>query len=186
MILPIYVYGSPVLKKETEEIDETYPELQTFIADMFETMAHSDGIGLAAPQVGKSIRIFVLDASTFANDKPELKNYRKAFINPVILERAGEMIYYNEGCLSFPKLHEDVYRESRVRVEYFNENFEKHDEWFDGIVARIIQHEYDHLEGKLFVERLSIIRRKLITAKLKRIAKGDFSASYKTKLQTKN
>jgi peptide deformylase len=182
MILPIYVYGSPVLKKETEEIDGAYPELQTFIADMFETMAHSDGVGLAAPQVGKSIRIFVLDASTFADNKPELKNYRKAFVNPVILERAGEMICYNEGCLSFPKLHEDVYRESRVRVEYFDENFEKHDEWFDGIVARIIQHEYDHLEGKLFVERLSMIRRKLITSKLKRIAKGDFSASYKTKL----
>ncbi|MDR0421127.1 MAG: peptide deformylase [Prevotellaceae bacterium] len=182
MILPIYIYGSSVLKKETEEIDSSYPELQTFIADMFETMAQSDGIGLAAPQVGKSIRLFVIDASTFADKKPELENYRKTFINPVILERAGEITCYNEGCLSFPKLHEDVYRESRVRVEYFDENFEKHDEWFDGIVARIIQHEYDHLEGKLFVERLSAIRRRLIASKLKRIAKGNFSASYKTKL----
>ncbi|MDR1553892.1 MAG: peptide deformylase [Prevotellaceae bacterium] len=182
MILPIYVYGSPVLKKEAEEIDKTYPELQTFIADMFETMANSEGVGLAAPQVGKSIRLFVLDASIFAEDNPELKNYRKVFINPIILERAGEKVCYNEGCLSFPKLHEDVYREQRVRVEYFDANFEKHDEWFDGIVARIIQHEYDHLEGKLFVERLSSIRRKLIASKLKRITKGDFSASYKTKL----
>jgi peptide deformylase len=182
MILPIYVYGSPVLKKETEEIDHTYPDLQTFIADMFATMAHSEGIGLAAPQVGKSIRMFVLDASVFADDKPELENYRKVFINPLIIEMAGEKVCYNEGCLSFPKLHEDVYRESRVRVQYFDENFEKHDEWFSGIVARIIQHEYDHLEGKLFVERLSPIRRKLIASKLKRITKGDFSASYKTKL----
>ncbi|MDR2292536.1 MAG: peptide deformylase [Prevotellaceae bacterium] len=182
MILPIYVYGSSVLKKETEEIDSTYPDLQTFIADMFDTMAHSGGIGLAAPQAGKSIRIFVLDADAFAKDNPELANYRKVFINPLILERAGEKVCYNEGCLSFPKLHEDVYRESRVRVQYFDENFEKHDEWFDGIVARIIQHEYDHLEGILFVERLSPIRRKLIASKLKRITKGDFSASYKTKL----
>ncbi|MDR3226682.1 MAG: peptide deformylase [Prevotellaceae bacterium] len=182
MILPIYVYGSPVLKKETEEIDSTYPELQTFIADMFETMANSDGIGLAAPQVGKSIRVFVLDASPFADDNPELKDYKKVFINPKILELAGERICYNEGCLSFPKLHEDVYRESHVKIEYFDENFEKHEDWFDGIVARIIQHEYDHLEGKLFTERLSTIRRKLIASKLKRITKGDFSASYKTKL----
>ncbi|MDR2065543.1 MAG: peptide deformylase [Prevotellaceae bacterium] len=182
MILPIYVYGSPVLKKETEEINQTYPDLQAFIADMFETMAHSGGIGLAAPQVGKSIRMFVLDASAFADDNPELENYRKVFINPVILELAGGKTCYNEGCLSFPKLHEDVYRESRVRVQYFDENFEKHAEWFAGIVARIIQHEYDHLEGKLFVERLSPIRRKLIASKLKRITKGDFSASYKTKL----
>jgi len=182
MILPIYVYGSPVLKKETEEIDQSYPELQTFIADMFETMANSDGIGLAAPQVGKSIRIFVLDASPFAEDNPELKDYKKVFINPKILELAGERICYNEGCLSFPKLHEDVYRESYVRIEYFDQNFEKHDEWFEGIVSRIIQHEYDHLEGKLFTERLSAIRRKLIASKLKRITKGDFSAAYKTKL----
>ncbi|MDR3287788.1 MAG: peptide deformylase [Prevotellaceae bacterium] len=182
MILPIYVYGSPVLKKETEEIDQSYPELQTFIADMFETMANSDGIGLAAPQVGKSIRIFVLDASPFAEDNPELKDYKKVFINPKILELAGERICYNEGCLSFPKLHEDVYRESFVRIEYFDQNFEKHDEWFEGIVSRIIQHEYDHLEGKLFTERLSAIRRKLIASKLKRITKGDFSAAYKTKL----
>ncbi|MDR2125963.1 MAG: peptide deformylase [Prevotellaceae bacterium] len=182
MILPIYVYGAPVLKKNAEEIDPAYPELQTFIADMFETMAHSEGIGLAAPQAGKSIRLFVLDASVFADDKPELANYKKVFINPVILERAGEKIRYNEGCLSFPKLHEDVYREPRVRVEYYDENFEKHDEWFDGVVARIIQHEYDHLDGKLFIERLSPLRRKLIASKLKRISKGDFSASYKTKL----
>ncbi|MDR1984395.1 MAG: peptide deformylase [Prevotellaceae bacterium] len=182
MVLPIYVYGSPVLKKTADEIDKTYPDLQTLIADMFETMAYANGIGLAAPQVGKSIRLFVLDASAFADENPELKNCRKVFINPIISELAGEKVGYNEGCLSFPKLHEDVYRESRVRVEYFDDNFEKHDEWFDGIVARIIQHEYDHLEGKLFVERLSTIRRKLIASKLKRITKGDFSSSYKTKL----
>jgi len=182
MVLPIYVYGSPVLKKETEEIDQTYPELKSFIADLFETMKNSNGIGLAAPQVGKSIRVFVLDASDFANDNPELKDYRKAFINPVILELTGEKACYNEGCLSFPQLHEDVYRERNVRLEYFDENFEKHDEWFDGIVARIIQHEYDHLEGKLFVERLSSIRKKLISSKLKKITRGIFSASYRTKL----
>jgi peptide deformylase len=182
MVLPIFVYGSHILKQEAEEIDRTYPELETLIADMFETMAFSDGIGLAAPQVGKSIRVFVLDASAFAKDNPELKDYKKVFINPIITEFAGEKIGYNEGCLSFPKLHEDVYRESRVHVQYLDENFEKHDDWFDGIVSRIIQHEYDHLEGKLFVERLSSIRRKLIASKLKRITKGDFSASYKTKI----
>ena len=182
MVLPIYVYGSPVLKKETEEITQTYPELKTFIADLFETMENSNGIGLAAPQVGKSIRVFVLDASAFADDNPELKDYKKVFINPVILELAGDKKSYNEGCLSFPQLHEDVYRESKVRLEYFDENFEKHDEWFDGIVSRIIQHEYDHLEGKLFVERLSAIRKKLISSKLKKITRGIFSASYKTKL----
>ena len=182
MVLPIYVYGSPVLKKETEEITQTYPELKTFIADLFETMENSNGIGLAAPQVGKSIRVFVLDASAFADDNPELKDYKKVFINPVILELAGDKTSYNEGCLSFPQLHEDVYRESKVRLEYFDENFEKHDEWFDGIVSRIIQHEYDHLEGKLFVERLSAIRKKLISSKLKKITRGIFSASYKTKL----
>ena len=182
MVLPIYVYGSSVLKKEAEEIDNTYPELETLISDMFETMAFTDGIGLAAPQIGKSIRVFVLDARPFAEDNPELKDCKKVFINPVIIELAGEKIGYNEGCLSFPKLHEDVYRESRVHIQYLNENFEEQDEWFDGIVARIIQHEYDHLEGKLFVERLSTIRRKLMSSKLKRIMKGDFLASYKTKI----
>lgn len=182
MVLSIYVYGSPVLKKQTEEIDPTYPELQTFISDLFETMGNSNGIGLAAPQVGKSIRVFVLDASAFADDNPELTDYKKVFINPVILELAGEKVCYNEGCLSFPQLHEDVYRESKVHLEYLDENFEKHNEWFDGIVARIIQHEYDHLEGKLFVERLSAIRKQLISSKLKRITRGIFSASYKTKL----
>jgi peptide deformylase len=181
MVLPIYVYGSPVLTKKTEEIDSAYPELQTFITDLFDTMENSNGIGLAAPQVGKSIRVFVLDASAFADEKPELRNYKKAFINPVIQELAGDKICYNEGCLSFPQLHEDVYRESKVHLEYFDENFEKHNEWFDGIVARIIQHEYDHLEGKLFVERLSAIRKTLIASKLKRITRGIFSASYKTK-----
>ena len=182
MVLPIYVYGSPVLKKETEEINQTYPELNAFIADLFETMENSGGVGLAAPQVGKSIRVFVLDASSFADDNPELKNYKKAFINPVILELTGETVRYNEGCLSFPKLHEDVYRKSKVHLEYFDENFEKHVEWFDGMVSRIIQHEYDHLEGKLFVELLSPIRKKLISSKLKKITRGIISASYKTKL----
>lgn len=184
MILPIYVYGSSVLKKKTEEIDQNFPELQAFLSDLFDTLENSNGIGLAAPQTGNPIRVFVVDASPFSDEKPELKDYKKVFINPVIIELAGEKTCYNEGCLSFPQLHEDVYRESKVHLQYLDENFEQHDEWFDGIVARIIQHEYDHLEGKLFVERLSAIRKKLISSKLKKITRGIYSASYKTKLLT--
>lgn len=181
MILPIYTYGSPVLKQENVNIDQTYPELQQLISDMYDTMANAQGVGLAAPQVGKSIRMFVIDLTPFAEDQPEFKDFKKTFINPEILERYGDKEAYNEGCLSFPKLYETVYRESKIKIKYFDENFVEHTDDFDGILARVIQHEYDHVEAKLFVERLSPIRRKLIYSKLKKLERGDFATFYKTK-----
>lgn len=181
MILPIYVYGSPVLKKVAENIDPSYEGLDTFLKDLWETMYHADGVGLAAPQVGKSVRVFVIDGSGFAEDDPKLENFKKAFINPQILERSGEPWPFNEGCLSLPGLREDVYREATVKIKYQDEKFVEYTEVYDGIAARIIQHEYDHLDGLLFVDRLSPLRKKLVKGKLAAMAKGKYSADYKCK-----
>ncbi|MBC7125889.1 MAG: peptide deformylase, partial [Bacteroidales bacterium] len=166
MIRTVYVYGSPVLRKVAQNITPDYPQLDALIADMFETMEQSDGIGLAAPQIGLSIRLFVVDGTPLADDDPTLKDFRKVFINAQITERFGEKVIYNEGCLSLPGLHEDVERESKIRIRYLDEKFVEHEEVYEGMAARIIQHEYDHLDGILFTDRVSPIRKQLLRSKL--------------------
>ena len=188
MILPIYVYGWPLLRKKSEDITPDYPDLQKLIADMFDTMYQAEGCGLAAPQIGRNIRLIVIDGALMADEeKPDdmLRTFKKVLINPVIIERTGEEWADNEGCLSFPKLRESVKRPSNVRIEYMDEYFQPHNEEYDGTAARIIQHEYDHIEGTFFVDRISPLRRKLITAKLNSIAKGKIDCSYKIKVYKK-
>ncbi len=180
MIYPVYVYGHPVLRQVAKEIDRSFPHLDKFIADMFDTMYNSDGLGLAAPQVGRSVRLFVIDGAPLAKDHPEMKDFKKVFINPHVTERKGEKVAMNEGCLSLPGLHEDVDRESEVRMEYFDENWEYHDEIYEGYKARVILHEYDHLDGILFTDLLSPLRRRLIKGKLNDISRGKFEADYRT------
>lgn len=181
MILPIVAYGDPVLKKVAEEIDSDYPGLEKLIADMFETMYSSKGVGLAAPQINKSIRLFIIDASPFADEYPELEGWKKIFINPRILEEEGEEWDFNEGCLSIPGIREDVERKPELILEYEDENFELHEEKFDGVVARVIQHEYDHLEGVLFTDHLSPLKKRLLKGKLNDISKGIVDVNYKMK-----
>jgi peptide deformylase len=180
MTYPIYVYGHPVLRKVAQEIDRNYPDLDRFIADMFETMYKSDGLGLAAPQVGKSIRLFVIDGEPLAEDHPEMKDFRMAFINPLVVERKGTKVPMNEGCLSLPGLHEEVDRESEIRIQYYDQQWNFHDEVYSGYKARVVLHEYDHLDGILFPDRLSPLRRRLLKGKLNDISKGKFEASYRT------
>lgn len=182
MILPVYVYGSPVLKKIAEPVTTFDDELKTLIADMFETMYSADGVGLAAPQVGKSVRLVVIDASVFAEDDPISDGFKRVLINPEFVEFSEEQSMFNEGCLSLPKLHEDVKRPVKVRVKYVNENFEGCDEWWEGMPARIVQHEVDHLNGILFVDHLAPIRKKLISSRLQKFIKGAFTTSYRTKI----
>lgn len=182
MIYPIVIYGSPVLRKIAQEIDKDYPSLDKFMSDMWDTMYHSDGVGLAAPQVGKSIRLFVIDGSPFEEDEPKLKDFKKVFINAKIIERSTDKFSFNEGCLSIPLLREDVIRPTKIRIEYYDENFNFHDEWFDGLIARVIQHEYDHLEGILFTDKLAPIKKRLIKGKLQAITKGKFKVDYKVRL----
>lgn len=182
MVFPIYVNGSPVLRKVANEINKDFDNLPALIDDMFETMYVTDGVGLAAPQIGKSLRIFVIDASPYEEDDPALKDFKKVFINPVIIERNGNPWVFNEGCLSLPEIREDVERPDIVKIKYLDENFIQHEDTYDGIRARIIQHEYDHLDGILFVDRLSPIRKKLLKGKLTAISKGKFKAQYKTKI----
>lgn len=179
MILPIVAYGDSVLKKVAKEIDQDFPDLTRFIANMFDTMVHAHGVGLAAPQVGQSIRLFVVDASPFAEDHPELDGFRKVFINPIILEEDGKPWLFNEGCLSIPGIREDVLRKPEIVIEYFDENWQLHEEKYDGLVARVIQHEYDHIEGILFVERISGLRRRLLKGKLIDITKGLVDTDYR-------
>jgi peptide deformylase len=180
MIYPIVVYGHPILKRVAAEIDKDFPDLNQLIEDLFETMYYSEGLGLAAPQIGKSIRIFVIDGKPAAEDEPSLADFKKAFINPHITERSGELVPMNEGCLSIPNLREEVLRESHVKINYYDENWQFHEETFEGYKARIIQHEYDHLDGILFPDRLNPLRRRLLKGKLAAISKGNFEAEYKT------
>jgi peptide deformylase len=180
MIYPIVIYGHPILRKVAAEITKDYPELDKLIEDLFETMYYSDGLGLAAPQIGKSIRIFVIDGKPAADDDPTLADFKKAFINAHIIERSGDLMPMNEGCLSIPNLREEVNRESHVRITYYDENWEFHDEVYEGYKARIIQHEYDHLDGILFTDKLNPLRRRLLKGKLNAISKGEFDAEYKT------
>ncbi|HQB78634.1 MAG TPA: peptide deformylase [Tenuifilaceae bacterium] len=182
MIRPVYIYGSSVLRKVAQDITPEYPNIKELINDMFETMYHSDGVGLAAPQIGLSIRLFVIDATPFEEDDEEVKDFKKVFINAKIVERSGEKKLFNEGCLSIPNLREDVERDDVIRIQYLDENFEPHEEVFSGIRARIVQHEYDHLEGILFTDKVSPIRRQLLRNKLAGITKGRFSIDYKFRL----
>jgi peptide deformylase len=180
MIYPIYVYGHPVLRRVAEDIDREYPGLETFIANMFETMYNSDGLGLAAPQVGKSIRLFVIDGEPLAKEHPEMKDFKKVFINPQVVERRGEIKPMSEGCLSLPGIHEEVDRESELRIQYYDKDWNFHDEVYEGYKARVMLHEYDHLDGVLFTDRLSPLRRRLIKGKLNDISRGKFEADYRT------
>ena len=179
MILPVVAYGHPVLKKVAKEIDPSFTNLKEFIADMFETMYQSDGVGLAAPQVNQSIRLFVVDCSAFAEKHPEATNFKKVFINATMYKQEGEEWSFNEGCLSFPGLREDIVRKPVIYIKYFDENFQPHDERFDGINARVIQHEYDHTEGIVFVDRMSSLRKMILKGRLNDISKGKVEVAYK-------
>ena len=181
MILPIYLYGQPVLRKTAEDITPEYPELKTLIENMFDTMHHAEGIGLAAPQIGLAIRLVVVDLDVLSEDFPEFKDFRKVYINAHIIETSDETDSMEEGCLSLPGIHEKVTRPSRIHVKYLDENFVEHDEWVDGYLARGMQHEFDHLEGKVFADRLSMLRRQMNKGKLLDMAKGKVSCAYKVK-----
>jgi peptide deformylase len=183
MILPITVYGDPLLRKVAKPIDKNYSGLSELIDNMFETMYNADGVGLAAPQVGLSIRLIVIDATKAASDEEhELASFRKVLINPTILEKSGEPWQFEEGCLSLPNIRENVMREEEVVIHYFDENWVEKTERYDGYPARIIQHEYDHLQGKLFVDRISPLRKRILKSKLMAIATGKANVAYKIKL----
>lgn len=185
MIYPVVVYGNPSLRKRSVEIDADYPDLNKFLEDMFETMYSSDGVGLAAPQIGKNIRLFVIDATPMAEDDESLADFKHVFINPEITERSGAPWTFTEGCLSLPDIREDVNRPEEIVMTYLDENFQEHTETFNGIKARIIQHEYDHLEGKLFIDHISPLRKRLIKGKLSAIEKGKISPSYRVRFYKK-
>ena len=188
MILPIVAYGDPVLRKETEEISKEYKNLDAVLINMFETMYEARGIGLAAPQVNIPIRLFIVDATPFDDDedfseeeRKFLSTFKRVFINAKIIEETGDEWAFNEGCLSIPDVREDVFRQPDIVMEYEDENFKKHKETFSGIVARIIQHEYDHIEGILFTDKLSPLKKRLIKNKLTNISKGKVSVDYRMK-----
>lgn len=179
MILPIVAYGDPVLRKMGEHIPQDYPNLQELIANMFETMDSAHGVGLAAPQIGLPIRLFVIDAEPF--DEEQYKGYRKVFINAEIIDESEDETEFNEGCLSIPKVRENVWRPEKILMRYRDENWVEHEEWFEDLPARIIQHEYDHIEGILFVDHLSGFKRGLLTKKLGDITKGNVRVDYRMK-----
>lgn len=186
MVLPVYLYGHPVLRAETEEIEEDYPELQKLIADMFETMYHTEGVGLAAPQIGKSIRLVVIDGSCLAEDFPECKDSKMVLINPELdVIEDSEPVSRSEGCLSLPGLSENVKRVEHIRLNWLDENFEEHEKDFYGFLSRIIQHECDHLEGLVYTDHIAPIRKQLIRSKLNNLAKGKVRCSYKTRSAAK-
>lgn len=186
MILPIVAYGDPVLKKLGEEINKDYPNLKELIDNMYETMDGAYGVGLAAPQIGLPIRLFIVDTSPFAEDEAlspeeqkELKAFKRTFINAQIINEEGDEWAFNEGCLSIPDVREDVFRKPTITITYVDENFEKHTETFTGLIARVIQHEYNHIEGILFTDKLSTLKKRLIKGKLANISKGKISVDYR-------
>lgn len=184
MKLPIVAYGDPVLRKKADEIDEDYPQLKELIANMFDTMYGAHGVGLAAPQIGLAIRLFVIDATPFADDEgaePGLKDFKKVFINPIILEESGEKWNFSEGCLSIPDISEEVSRYPNVKINYLDENFVEHEEDLTGLAARVVQHEYDHIEGKLFTDKLGPLKKAMIKSKLDNISKGQVRVDYRMK-----
>ena len=188
MILPIVAYGDSVLRKKADFIDADYPNLKEFLENMHETMYNAHGVGLAAPQVGKPVRVFLVDATPFGEDedltieeRDVLKNFKKTFINAEILEEEGEEWTFSEGCLSIPDIREDVCRKPKITIKYQDESFNTFTETYEGIVARVIQHEYDHIEGVLFTDKLSALKKRLLKGKLSNISKGKISADYKMK-----
>ena len=184
MILPIYTYGQPVLRKVAEDIDESYPELKQLVQNMWDTLARSEGIGLAAPQVGLSIRLVVIDLDLISEDMPQYKGFKQVFINPYIEEYdESESDTMEEGCLSLPGIHEKVTRPTRIRLSWQDEEFGEHDEWIDGYLARVLQHEVDHLDGEVFTDHLKGLRRQMVKSSLTDIVKGRFSCSYKVKVK---
>jgi len=184
MILPIYTYGQPVLRKVAEDIDRNYPNLEELIKNMYETLDSSEGIGLAAPQIGLSIRLVVINLDLISEDYPEYKGFIHTFINPHIVELDDtEKDIMEEGCLSIPGIHESVKRPTRIHVTYLDEQFQPHDEWVSGYLARVMQHEFDHLEGKVFTDHLTGLRKQLTRSKLQAIIKGRFTCNYKVKIK---
>ncbi len=181
MILPIVAFGDPVLTSKAKDINPDYPNLKELISDMWETMYNAEGVGLAAPQIGESIRLFIIDASPFKEDEPEVDGLKRVFINPVIFEKTGKDLLFNEGCLSFPGLREDIYRKPDIKIRYYDEDFNEHTESYTGIASRIIQHEYDHIEGVVMINRISPLKRQLIKNRLGNIAKGKVNTAYKMK-----
>lgn len=187
MILPIYIYGQPVLRKESQDIPEDYPGLKELIADMFETLTASEGVGLAAPQIGKAIRLAVIDLDVLSDDLPEYKDFRRAYINPHILEYDDtETESMEEGCLSLPGIHEKVTRPTRILVRYLDEEMQPHEEWVGGYLARVMQHEFDHLDATVFVDRISPLRKQLIKSKMKALLQGRYRCGYRTKAAPKH
>ena len=185
MIIPIVAYGTKVLKHKAEDISIDYPNLEQLIEDMFETMYEASGVGLAAPQIGRSIRLFIVDGSPFADEDADMEGFRKVFINPQIVEESGEEWNFNEGCLSIPSIREDVSRLSKVRIRYQDQDFNTIEEEYDGTKARIIKHEYDHIEGVLFTDYLSAIKKRLLKRKLNDISKGNVKVDYRMKFPLK-
>lgn len=183
MILPIVAYGDPVLRKKGRDIAKDHPGLKELVANMFETMYAAGGVGLAAPQVGKSLRLFVIDASGFVDEDEEdeegLKDFKKVFINPEIVEEEGDDWAFNEGCLSIPEVREDVTRAEDITIRYYDEDFNEYEETFTGLKARVIQHEYDHIEGVLFTDYLSPLRKRVLKGRLNNISKGKVSVNYR-------
>jgi len=184
MIYPIVVFGDPVLRKKTVDIEKDSIDIKALASDMFETMESANGIGIAAPQIGKALRIFVVDG-TKLEDEEGMDDFRKVFVNPHIIDETGDEWKFEEGCLSIPGLREDVSRNENVTIKYFDENWEPHEDTFDGMKARIVQHEYDHIEGILFTDHVSPLKKRLIKGKLANISKGKFKADYRTKLPAK-
>lgn len=188
MILPIVAYGDPVLRKKCTEIDADYPDLEELISNMWETMYNAAGVGLAAPQIGKPIRLFLVDTTPFAEDedlsdaeRAQLKDFKRVFINARMEEETGKKWAFNEGCLSIPDIREDVSRQDTITLRYLDEAFKPHTQTFDGLLARVIQHEYDHIEGVLFTDKLSSLKRRLLKGKLANISKGKIDVDYKMK-----
>ena len=186
MVLPVTAYGHPVLRKKAIDIDKDYEGLDQLIADMYDTMYHTVGVGLAAPQINKSIRLVVVDASPYNEEEPLLKDFKKVFINPVITKIEGEDWLFNEGCLSVPDIHEDVSRKTKIDISYYDQDWNFHEETYDGIPARVLQHEYDHLEGILFVDRLSSMRKMLLKKRLTEISNGNVKVKYRMIFPKKN
>ncbi len=177
-VLPILAYGDPILKAKALPIDKDYPDLDLLICSMWETMYKASGVGLAAPQIGKSIRLFIIDASPFGDEEAELANFKQVFINAELIESSGNDYMFNEGCLSFPELREDIKRPPLIRMRYQDESFNTHEETFSGLKARIIQHEYDHIEGVLMIDRITPLKKTLLKRKLQNISKGNVSVDY--------
>jgi peptide deformylase len=181
MILPIYTYGQPVLKEVAQDITPDYPKLQELIANMFETLTDADGVGLAAPQIGLSIRVVVIDLDVLKDDYPAYKDFRKAYINPHIIEFGEEQVSMEEGCLSLPGIHENVKRSTKIKVQYMDADFQPHEEVAEGYLARVMQHEFDHLDGHVFVERISPLRKQIVKNKLNTMLNGRVHCAYRVK-----